>query len=87
MACANAAAPAPVIPGSFSQSILLRSHTRRMWIFGKARCVYRAREQGATTSNSKLYWEESQRGYRVREACIAAENSRVTGIYLDRQLP
>ena len=60
-----------------------RTNTRRMWVFGKARCVYRAREQGATTSNSGLYWEESQRSYRVREACIAAENSRVTGISFD----
>lgn len=47
---------------------------------GFAVSVYRAREQGATTRNSGLYCEESQRSYRVREVCIAAENPYVTGI-------
>ncbi len=36
-----------------------RFNTRRTWILRKARCVYRAREQGTTTSNSGLYCEES----------------------------
>ena len=30
---------------------------------------------------ARFYWEEPQHSYRVREVCIAAENSRVTGIY------
>lgn len=58
-----------------------RFNTRRASVLRSARCVYRAREQGATTSNSGLYWEESQRSYRAREACFAAENPCVTGIY------
>ena len=29
---------------------------------------------------ARFYWEEPQRSYRVREACIASENPRVTGI-------
>jgi len=56
-------------------------YTRRTWVFGKARCAYRAREQGAATSNSNPYCEKRQRGYRGREVCIAAENPCVTGIY------
>ena len=28
-------------------------YTRRTWVFGEARCVNRAREQGAATSNSR----------------------------------
>jgi len=51
------------------------------WIFPLARCVYPAREQSATTSHSKLHCEESQRRYRVQEACIAADNPCVMGIY------
>jgi hypothetical protein len=36
-------------------------------------------------SNSKPYCEESQRGYRVRDRCIAAKNPCVTGISCDAQ--
>jgi hypothetical protein len=57
-----------------------RRYTRRAWFFRTARCLDRAREQGATMSNSKPYCEESQRGYRVRDRCIAAKNPCVTGI-------
>ena len=92
-------------------------YARRTWVFGrsgtrmyrlrsrgrKARCVSRAREQGAPTSNSRAYCsshpsleasrekplpadfcEKPQRSYRVREACIAAENPCVTGIIKSR---
>jgi len=37
-------------------------------------------KQDAAMSNSRLYCEQPQRSYRVREAHIAAENSRVTDI-------
>ena len=36
---------------------------------------------------ARFYWEEPQHSYRVREVCIAAENSRVTGIYATTLLP
>ena len=70
-----------------SASRLWNEYTRRIWVFGKARCVSRAREQGVVTSNSLHYCEEPQRSYRVREACIAAENPCVTGIYPALPLP
>lgn len=55
-------------------------YTRRTWVLRKVRGVYRARKQGATRSNSGLYCDESQHRYRVREACITAENPCVAGI-------
>jgi hypothetical protein len=53
-------------------------YTRRTWVFREARCVDRVRAQGATTSNSRFYCEESQRRDRARGACIVAENPCVT---------
>gem|GEM_PF-3679781 len=37
--------------------------------------------------NSQPYCDESQRGYRVRAACIAAKYSRATGINLNHYPP
>ena len=55
-------------------------YTRRTWVLRKARCIYRAREPGATRRNSQPYCDESQRRYRVREMGIVAENLCVTSM-------